>query len=466
MDLRTLKSAPEGKTLEFKRDASSAGPILRTVCAFANTAGGRLLFGIEDRTGAVVGVPEPLDLEERLASIIADGIVPRVLPDIEVVPWRSTHVVAVRVHLGPSRPYHVASLGPAEGTFVRLGSTNRRADAQLAAEIARSAQGVGFDEQPVPDLGADAIDLAAVRTAFSGVRDIRRSDLKTLRLTTTAQGRDAPTVGGLLLFGRDRLERFPDAWVQAGRFKGASKSTIIDSADITVPLIDAVDHAIAFVVRNTATRYEIGGARRLEVPEYPPAAVREAIVNAVVHADYSQQGAPIRIAIFDDRLEVESPGMLVPGLTIADVLGGVSKLRNRVIGRVFRELGLIEQWGSGVARMREACRQAGLPEPLLEEVGMRFRVTLTSGRSEPPRAIDAIDEAALSAMRDSDGLTTSEVAAAIGRTPRATRTRLQKLIERGLVVEVGSGPTDPQRTYHVAEEPRGYGRGGPGDRED
>ncbi|MBN1192812.1 MAG: putative DNA binding domain-containing protein [Coriobacteriia bacterium] len=452
MDIRSLKSAPEGKTVEFKRDASSAGPILRTVCAFANTAGGTLLFGIEDRTGAVVGVPEPLDLEERLASIIADGILPRVLPDIEVVPWRSTHVVAVRVHLGPSRPYHVASLGPEDGTFVRLGSTNRKADAQLVAEMARSAQGVGFDELPVAELGVDAIDIGTVRSAFGGVRDIRRADLKTLRLTATAQGREVPTTGGLLLFGTERLERFPDAWVQAGRFKGATKGSIIDSAEITVPPVEAVDQALAFVVRNTSLTYDVGRPRRLEIPEYPPVAVGEAIINAIVHADYSQTGAPIRISIFDDRLEVESPGMLVPGLTIADVLGGVSKLRNRVIGRVFRELGLIEQWGSGVARMREACSAAGVAEPLLEEVGTRFRVTLYSGRVATP-GTDPVDAAALEALRAAGGLTTSELAAAIGRTSRATRTRLLRLMERGLVVDIGSGPTDPQRRYHVAEEP-------------
>jgi predicted HTH transcriptional regulator len=272
------------------------------------------------------------------------------------------------------------------------------------------------------------------------------------------QGREVPTVGGMLLFGRARLDRYPDAWLQAGRFKGTGKQTIVDSAEIRSLPADAIDEAIAFVVRNTSLAYEIRGTRRIEVPEYPPVAVREAVINAVVHADYSQRGAPIRIAIYDDRLETESPGMLVPGLTIPDVMGGVSRLRNRVIGRVFRELGLIEQWGSGIGRIREACRAAGLAEPVLEEVGMRFRVTLCADRCSVP-AIDDIDGVALSALRESGGLTTSEVAAAIGRTPRATRTRLARLVDLGLVVEIGSGPNDPQRRYHVAEDPGRYDAG-------
>ncbi|MDO8847081.1 MAG: helix-turn-helix domain-containing protein [Coriobacteriia bacterium] len=456
MDLKSLKKRPEGKTLEFKRDVSSAGPILKTVCAFANTAGGTLLIGIEDRTGSIVGVADPLDAEERLSSIIADGITPRLLPEIEIIPWRTTQVLAVQVHLGQSRPYHVTSVGPAEATYVRLGSTNRSADAELIAELARSSRGESFDEQPERGLGVDAIDLAALRDAFAGTRSIRRADLTTLRLTTLVHGAETPTAGGMLLFGQDRLSRYPDAWIQAGRFKGLTKSTVIDSADITAYPTTAVDHALAFVVRNTSLTYEIGRPRRLEVPEYPPVAVREAIVNALVHADYSQRGAPIRIAIFDDRLEIENPGILVPGLTLRDVLGGVSKLRNRVIARVFHELGLIEQWGSGITRMREACRAAGLAEPLFEEVGMRFRVTLFSARRATPAA-DPVDASALEALRAADGLTTNQVAAAIGRTPRATRARLIKLIEQGLVVEIGSGPNDPHRRYHVAEDPARWG---------
>ncbi|KAF0207127.1 MAG: helix-turn-helix domain-containing protein [Actinomycetota bacterium] len=457
MELADLMRQTEGKTLEFKRDASSAGPILRTVCAFANTAGGTLLIGIEDRTGDVLGVADPLDTEERLASIIADGIAPTLVPDIELIPWRDTRVIAVRVYPGPSRPYRVTSGSAQPGAYVRIGSTNRIADDVLAAELARGARNEGFDEIPVPELEQDALDLDAAREALDSVRELRPRELKTLRLITEHQGREVATTGAVLMFGRNRLDQFPDAWIQVGRFKGCDKTTVIDSADLNEYPVRAIEHAIAFVTRNTSVAYEISGTRRLEVPEYPPVAVREAIVNAVVHADYSQRGAPIRIAIFDDRIEITSPGILVAGLTIADVLSGVSKLRNRVIGRVFREAGLIEQWGSGIQRMREACLTAGLGEPLIEEVATTFRVTLFATRTGA-RPLDALDEATLSTLRDTDGLSTREIAERINRTPRATRTRLQRLIEAGLVVEIGSAPNDPHRRYYVAEEPARYGR--------
>src|SRR3990172_3297987 len=108
MDLSDLLARAEGKTLEFKRDLSSPVPVLRTVVAFANTAGGTLLFGVEDATRNVLGIADPLALGERLASLISDSIEPRLVPEIEILPWRRLHLVGVEVHPSPSRPHHIA----------------------------------------------------------------------------------------------------------------------------------------------------------------------------------------------------------------------------------------------------------------------------------------------------------------------------------------------------------------------
>lgn len=118
--------------------------MLRTLVAFANSAGGRLLIGVEDRTRAVTGVKAPLDLEERLASLVADSIEPRLLPEIEIVPWRKTQIVAVTVHPSALRPHHLRADGPARGTYVRLGSTNRAADAALIAELGQPSTSSPF----------------------------------------------------------------------------------------------------------------------------------------------------------------------------------------------------------------------------------------------------------------------------------------------------------------------------------
>jgi predicted HTH transcriptional regulator len=266
---------------------------------------------------------------------------------------------------------------------------------------------------------------------------------------TTHQGRNVPTVGGMLLFGASRERHFPDGWIQAGRFHGVDKSRIVDGTEIRAHLIRAVEEAIAFVEKHALHGADIGNVRRRERWSIPPIAVREAVVNAVVHADYAQTGAPIRLAIFDDRLEVENPGLLPFGLTLEDLPRGISRLRNRVIGRTFHTLGLIEQWGSGIQRMTAACRDAGLAPPALEEIGNRFRVTLWLGQVGAT-ALDKTEQAILATLGDGTGRVTSEVAKVIGLTPRATRTRMVRLVERGLVREVGTSPQDPKRRYFIS----------------
>jgi ATP-dependent DNA helicase RecG len=353
------------------------------------------------------------------------------------------------VYPSPNKPHFLKSAGLDAGVYVRIGSTNRRADAELIDELRRSSLGKSFDEQAIPDLSSEAVDFRAASEFFEPVRTLRKADLDTLRLLVPHQGRKVPSIGGILLFGQNRREHFPDAWIQAGRFAGTDKTRIVDSAELHQSLPAMVDASIAFVRKHGQHGYDIGAVRRLDRWTIPPAALREAVINAVVHADYSQRGAPIRISIFDDRIEIENPGLLPGGLTVDDMKRGVSKLRNRVIGRVFQELRLIEQWGSGTQRMMSACRDAGLPAPLLEEVSTRFRVTIfTTSNAEP--ALDAVDQAIMDSLAGGVGRSTQEIASVINRSARAARTRLASLVDKGLIREIGSSPQDPKRRYFKA----------------
>jgi len=451
MDLIALLKRPEGKTLEFKRDLSTPEGALKTIVAFANTSGGSLVLGVEDRTRHVRGVADPLALEERLASLISDLIVPRLVPDLEVVPWRRTHVVAVEVYSSPRRPHFLKREGQERGVYVRVGSSNRRADHELIEELGRFARGEAFDEQPMPELDPEAVDFRVASESFASVRRLRRQDLETLRLVTEHQGRKVPTVGGMLLFGRNRERHFPDAWIQVGRFGGTDKSHIVDRAEIRSFPVQAIEQAIAFVEKHALRGAEIGAVRRRDRWSLPPTAVREAVINAVAHTDYAQRGAPIRLSIFGNRLEIENPGLLPFGLTVEDLHRGISKLRNRVIGRVLHTLGLIEQWGSGVQRMQSACNEAGLAGPVFEEIATRFRLTLSAERVGPAR-LDETDQAILETLAAAEGRLTSEIARAIGLTPRATRTRLARLVGGGLVREIGTSPQDPRRRYFRTED--------------
>ena len=451
MNLAELLKRPESKTLEFKRDLSSVPGVLRSVIAFANTAGGTVLIGVEDGSRRVLGVADPLAMEERLANLLSDCFTPNLLPDIEILPWHKTHVDAIQVHPSPARPHHLTAAGVDAGVYVRVGSSNRRADPESIAEMQRAKLGKSFDEQALTTLDSEALDFRVASECFGAVRKLKRSDLVTLRLLVPHQGRKVPSVGGVLLFGRDRESQFPDAWIQAGRFRGLDKTHIVDSQALHGPLPTIVEAAIAFIQKHGLHGFEIGALRRKEQWSLPPVALREALINAVVHTDYAQRGAPIRVAIFNDRVEIENPGLLLPGLTVEDLRRGVSKLRNRVIGRVFQELGLIEQWGSGIQRMSAACRDAGLPPPEFEEIGTRFRVTLFMTQGPLPR-LGTVDQAILDLLEQADGCSTQHLADHIQLTPRATRTRLASLVDRGLVREIGSSPQDPRRRYVKARQ--------------
>jgi ATP-dependent DNA helicase RecG len=165
---------PESKTLEFKRNLSSLPPILRTVSAFANTAGGTIVIGIEDKTRSVRGLANPLQEEERLANAISDGIRPQILVEIELASFRKLSLLVLQVFPGPARPYHLAKLGSEKGSYIRVGSTNRRAGPEVLAELQRANTGSAYDEQPLPDLDSEAIDFRAASEQFAPLRRLRR----------------------------------------------------------------------------------------------------------------------------------------------------------------------------------------------------------------------------------------------------------------------------------------------------
>jgi ATP-dependent DNA helicase RecG len=373
-DLTDMLAAPEGRTLEFKRDLSSLRRVMQTLVAFANTAGGTLVIGRDD-DGTVRGVSDPQSEEERLASAISDNIVPGLFPDIEVVSSGGVELLVVRVARWPG-PFHLAADGPERGVYVRLGSTNRQADAATLAELKREAEQLAFDQHPCVGADLGDLDIELTRRLFAAQgREIDEAKLESLGVLIRYGSELVPSNGGVILFGRAeaRQQRFPDAQVRCARFKGTGKADFLDQLDIETSVLGAVDEAARFVRRNTRLAAKIESLHRKDVPEYPLLALREALVNAVAHTDYQLTGMNIRVAVFDDRLEIESPGTLPFGLTIEDLKAGVSRIRNPVIARVLRELTLMETWGSGYRRIREDCAALGHPLPDWVELGSVVR---------------------------------------------------------------------------------------------
>ena len=449
-----LLARDEGKTLEFKENCRPLDSIVRTAVAFANTAGGTIVIGVKDKTKEVIGVADPLLDEERMANAFADGIRPLLVPDIQIHAWRKLHLIVVWVPHAVG-PYYVRSEGPKSGVYIGLGSTNRPAGPEMLAALQRLARNTFFDEQPCPEMSSEDIDFRAASEFFAVVsRPLTAAKRRSLGLLVGQGARELPSIGAVLLFGKTRGRLFPSATIRCARFLGRDTARFLDHTEIDEHLPKAVDSAVMFIERHTRQGIEIGRVRRREVPEYPVEAVREAVINAIVHADYSIGGAGTKVAIFDDRIEITNPGLLPFGLTLEAALAGVSRLRNRVIGRVFRELGLIEQWGSGLGRITSTCRNAGLAEPRFEELGTNFRVTLFGERVKAP-AKPEWQSALLAHLANKGSVSTQEAAKLWKTSARTARSRLLATVKAGLVAEVGRGPTDPYRVYVLKEKRNG-----------
>ncbi len=376
MDIIKLTKLKESQTLEFKRDTSSLDSILKAVIAFANTVGGILLIGVED-DGTIVGVSQPSKVQEQLANSIAHRIKPQILPDIKMIEVRNKSVIVIQVEHIPA-PYYFENKGEENGVYYRLGNSNRLANKEMIAEMKRANHHPFFDRAPCDHVTEKELDKQLIKRIFSH-RKFTITTEKLLSLGILAKkGKNVfATNGGVILFGKSEIRQqyFPFAEVRCARFAGTTRAEFIDRLNIEGGILEAKDEVPKFIRRNTKMAGKFGGMQRRDIPEYPVDGIREALTNALVHANYEISGTRIFVAVYDDKLEIQNPGVMPPGMSVEQFKAGVSRIRNPVIARIFGELKLVEEWGSGYKRIKEACQRGGYPEPQWEELGTVLRVT-------------------------------------------------------------------------------------------
>ncbi len=394
IEIEKLIKFPESKTLEFKSDLSSLSPILKTIVAFANTAGGVLVIGYIP--GRIIGLENVFKEEERIANAVADSIHPPLLPEIEIATVEGKDLLIIRVAHWKG-PFYLKKEGIQSGVYIRLGSTSRPAGPELISQLKRSLTSYSYDQEPLTELTIDNLDLEKIEQIFERQgKKINKDKLQSLGILISHGGNLVPSIGGLILFGKvsDLHRHLPDMRIRCARFLGDNKANILDQFEVEGTILDAIDSVPKFIARNTRLAAEFKEIRRRDIPEYPTLAIREVLINALAHSDYSMMGAHIQIAIFDDRLEIQNPGMLPFGYTLEDFKAGVSRIRNRVIARVFHELEFMEEWGSGFKRCREDCKRGGYPVPEWQELGTFVRVIFKphrQTRGEPARQMTILD---------------------------------------------------------------------------
>lgn len=445
--IQDLLAQNASRTLEFKENTKSLAGIIKTVIAFANTAGGTIVIGVEDETKKVIGLADALAEEERLASAISDSVAPFMISNIEIQSYRKKELIIINVPylLGP---FYLKKDGPDQGVYVRVGSTNRIADSGTLDNLRLLAKRISFDEIPFAQGKPTLLDWDALKTTFKKInKNITELKAENLGLLVKQGTKRCPSYGGILLYGTNRLNLFPNVVIRCVRFLGLNKAApVLDYADIEAYPTFALDEVMHFIKRNTYTGIEIKYIRREDVSQYPIDALREAVVNAIIHSDYSLRGDSIMISIFDDRIEIKNPGGLPPGMTLERAIEGSSSVRNKVIAKVFRELELIEQWGSGLQKIIQACTERGLMPPKFEDFYYEFKVTLYSAPVNKP-TLDLSQDKLIEGLKKRKKLSTKEAAQLLGIDPRNARTRLKHLVAKGFIKKIGTCEKDPHGYY-------------------
>ena len=440
MKIQEILKQAEGKTLEFKKEIpKNRQNFLKTVVAFANGAGGNIYVGVnDDRT--ITGIKEePFELEEKLASIIYDSISP--IPNVffQTTAFEDKVIFIVRILPGANKPYYLKKLGLEGGIFVRVGSTSRKADSQVAAELRRQARNISLDQEIDPSFDCDILDMRLLEK-FIELRGLKtKPSLDYFVKIKAAQRYDHtchPTIGGILLFCSTLPDEYSYARFRVSRFKAGNRADLINSITINDGLLAMPEKIMDFVQLYMERKIEISALRRKEDYNIPLPAIREGILNAICHRDYSITGSDNKLDIFSDRIEITSPGALPLGITLQDLGDGISEARNRLIVKIFREAGYVEQLGTGIMRIKEACRTNALPEPEFEETGNFFKTIIFRASLNISPDLEDVFEL----IKGGVPLGSKEIAANLNIHQNTALKRLKQLEEKGLIYKQGSGP--------------------------
>ena len=397
-ELQALIANDENSGVEFKRDDLANHDVAKGLVALLNLDGGVVLLGVED-DGTISGTTRD-NLEEWVAELCRVKIAPPVTPFLSWVrnaePGRD--VLAVRVTTGPDKPY--ARVHNKRKTyFIRVGNTSQEASQDELERMFQASGRLHYGLKPVPGAGFGALDHRRLRDYLSRVLDGEHPDdddnegweilLKNIDLMTDSAGQQAATIDGVLLFGRAPSRFLPQSGIRALCYQGTEPdyATRADE-NLRGPMVPLgqhekivesglVEQAWDFVRRNTNQRSRLENTRRIDHWDYPETVVREAIVNALVHRDYSIVGTDIMISIFSDRMDITSPGRLPNTVTTEGMKAGARYARNQTLVNIMRDYGYADARGMGVRnKIIPGMLAHNGTEPDLIEEENRFTVRL------------------------------------------------------------------------------------------
>ena len=375
----------EDEQLEFKRGLPSGARLAKEVVAFANCKGGRIVIGYDEKKGEIVGVEVSQRIEEKVANIISDLCKPMPQYQISYETVTSKTLLIIDVLAGENKPYRLASEGVEKGAYIRVGSTSRVADAESLSRLFREGKNRSYDSEIIEkdfELSKELLqDYSSLRTTRLLAPPFKGSEKELESIGLKNKGR--VTVAGALLFSENPQEvpSFGNASIKAARFSNSNPGLFLDIQEITGPLTKQIDLAASFIMRNLPKSAEIKGLKRIESPLFPAEIVREMVVNAVIHRDYSIQGASIRISVYDDYIEIASPGGL-PGLVTEKDIATSQYSRNPIIAKRMFEMGYFDEWGQGIDKILRWARENDKIPPVFEDRYNQFTLRMYAQSSK------------------------------------------------------------------------------------
>jgi ATP-dependent DNA helicase RecG len=434
----------------FDRKSARIAPreLADVLIGFGNAEGGTVVVGVW--RGAVEGTDRQAERRNALVQAAIDFSIPPVRARPRLVPCVRDDGGEDRLLVFDVEPGEAVHANMRDEVYLRVGDENRRLTFVQRRELAFDKGQATYEAEPVVAANGETLDADVVDQYADAVqaRDARR--LLQARGLVTADGR--LTVAGCLLFAREPQTRFPEAYVRVLRYRGrergaGARQQLVDDVRIEGPLPRQLLEARDRIRAVQPVRRALASRGRFEpVPLVPEDAWLEAVVNAVVHRAYSVAGDHIRVEVFDDRIEVSSPGRFPGIVDLSDPLDAPRFARNPRIARVLADLNFGQELGEGLRRMFEEMRRAGLHEPIYHQTSASVRVVLSA---EPvdrelaaryPREIRVV----VDALRTADRLSTGELAELLGVTPPTALKRLRALEENGLIEWVGKSPKDPR----------------------
>jgi ATP-dependent DNA helicase RecG len=455
----------ESITLEFKHEIPpDLRKIYRTVIGFANRFGGKIIIGVEN-SGVICGVPEShADRTlETLAKSIYESCSPPILPQVYFQRIQERTIVVIEVSPGNQKPYYLKSLGVNDGVFIRTGRSTIRATPELHDELAWASRGRSPDSRPIYNASVDDIDSSAFKH-FLAQRHQQASKipqllaLRNYGVLLQEHGQDLPTTGGILLFGKDPQKYLSEAFVIVTEYEGSKGRNVIATRDCTGTIFAQYSSAYEFILSKLNYSFVITARRRKDICEIPEVAIREILVNAIVHRNY-QTAAPTKVSIYRDRIEIFSPGGFPGPLDPLNLKSGLTYIRNTIITRAFREVGLIQKLGSGFLTVFDSYLTADLPEPKIEgdaefvkcilpRRGTTKKITISKQRTptQPkkkktvPRSSSPEANPLLSFIKNHTTFTAQDVVRALSISRQTAARNLTLLVEDGILERVGKGP--------------------------